>query len=41
VSRPIGSKCCDWTVQITERYDKNDNFVFICDNCGDDCEVIE
>ena len=35
MSRPIGSACCDWTVEIT------DDFTFICDKCEKECEVSE
>lgn len=40
MSRPIGSKCCDSTVE--GGYDpirKGD--VFTCDECGEECEVVQ
>jgi len=40
MSRPIGSACCDWTVELDDRTDHNGNEIYTCDHCGEVCEVI-
>ena len=42
MSKPLGSKCCDWEVEQTDEWNATDSYyVFICCNCGEKCEVVE
>ena len=40
MSRPLGSECCDNTVTLVSSWDEPENR-FTCDECGEECEVVE